>query len=268
MPQPTPDLWRFADRFHPVYDRPPDATRWPVPLEGMRATGYVPWMVSPRVDTQEPLSMTTEGHPSVRVYEREAGGSTIQRINLNTSRPGAMDNIDLEALKGVCRGYIEFLRTMSTGPYSLAQLRSLGHPYGYPGNPPAQWGNLGKPRGNGQMFRKGWAVKKIRGFVPPLSVINKQSGDLERAWGWSIAKRADGVTLSFYNTMPYMWFLSHGTVKMVAHAPWKEAVDRFLPTLQLAWRRAVREANVTRAASAALFGEELSDGVQPNRPGG
>ncbi len=256
----TADLWEYASRHHPVYERPREDTRWKAPLEGFRAAGYVPWRVSPRVTTREPLLMRMEGHPSVDLHRKGPEGGTVQTVRLRTTTGVDLSENDLAPLKQIARQWWEFLKQMSQGPHSLDDLRRMGHPYGYPHNRgQSRWERIGAPRGHGHLFKRGWAVKGVRGFVPPLTVINRQTGDLEKSWRWGISRAGDGIAVNWWNPMPYSFYLAHGTTKMRAHGPWAEAADRYLPELQRAWVNALRGAQRRDRAMAAQFGEDYTE---------
>ena len=242
------ELWEFTQRASPVYERPPTATRWPVPLEGTRAAGYVPWQVSERVDTREPLMLTLEGHPSVTLQRSGPGNPTVQVVKLRSVNAEYLQASDLGGLRAVAQQWYQLMVNLSRGPYTLAMLRAMGHPYGYPGRGAPSWSRLGKPRGYGRLFRTGWSARGVRGFVPPLSVINEQTGNAANAWYWEMELLPDGVEVRFGNPLPYMWYLAHGTVRMRAHGPWGEAAQRYLPALQAAWREGVRAAARRRRA--------------------
>jgi hypothetical protein len=256
--RPGIELWEFAERTHPVYERPPAATRWPVPLEGTRAAGYVPWMVSERVPTREPLMLTVLGHPSVTIHRQGTDGPTVQTVRLRTSNMQYLQPGDLEPLRRVAAEWYRTMVSLSRGPYNRKMLEEMGHPYGYPGAGRPTWGRLGKPRGYGRLFKVGWAMRGVKGFVPPLSVINLDTGNLAEAWYWETEMLPDGVEVRFGNAMPYAFYLAHGTVKMRAHGPWQEVAERLLPALQSAWREGVMAAARRRRALAGAFGEEAA----------
>lgn len=264
----TADLWEFAERTHPVYERQPGDTRWIAPPEGFRPAGYVPWMVSERVNTREPLTMTQVGHPSVRVFREGSDGPTVQEVTLRTTHRQALSDEDLEGIRQAGAQWFDTLRALSRGGLSSGDLRGLGHPYGYgqPGNQNARWEQIRQgPRGADALFKRGWHAKRVRGAVPPLSVVNYQSGAFYNAWHWSVELTPFGATLRFVNDTFYAWFLAHGTVRMVAHGPWGEASNRYLTQIQQTWRQAVRAAQRRRRAEEAQFGEEVSELSQPPR---
>ena len=253
MPVST-DLWTFS-RDHLVYERPVTDTRWPVPLYGFKAAGYKPYgfmAQRPGAETAEPLSMTAVGHPSVQIAREGQDGPTVQTVSLSTQYPGVVTEDMLQELQPLAESWVLFCKAMSGGPLTRSNLRELGHPYGYmtPG-----WAGLrGGPRGNAQLFRTGWHQKGVQGAVPPLSVINRNSGWLEENWFGEVRLAPNGVQVRIINLASYAWYLAHGTIKMQAHGPWQEAQDRFLATLQQAWRNLIRAAVQRRRAAASLWG--------------
>jgi hypothetical protein len=251
----TPDTWTFADRSHLVYERPVTDTRWPVPLYGFKAAGYQPYgfmAQRPGAETVEPLTMTAVGHPSVTLGREGMDGPTVQTISLNTQYADLVTPDLLGQLQPLAESWVLFCRAMSGGPLTRDRLRAMHHPYGYmtPG-----WAGLrGGPRGKREVFHTGWHMKGVRGAVPPLSVINRDSGWLEENWFGEVRAAPNGVQVRIINLASYSWFLAHGTVKLQAHGPWQEAVDRFLAGLQQAWRDLIRGAVQRRKAAAAMWG--------------
>ncbi len=260
------ELWQFAERAHPVYERAPTETRWPAPLEGFRPRAYVPWMVSERVPTREPMRMEMVGHPSVDLYRKGADGSTVQTVELYSVRASQITPDDLAPIHQLARQWYELLRSLSLGPYSQETLREMGYPYGYGARPSApSWAKVktGMPRGYQSLFKRGWAMRGVRGFVPPLSVINIQSGRLHRSWHWTITQWYGGLVLTFWNLAPYAWYLAHGTIKMRAHGPWNVVAERLLPAIHQAWRNAAQAAARRDRAMMAQFGEGYDAGNNP-----
>ncbi len=251
------DLWSYAFDS-PVYERPLDVTRWPVPLSGTQAAGYVPWMVPVKVPQREPLGLTVVGHPSVTIRREGADGPTAQEITLQTSHPERLSQADLRALVPIVEQWVAFCRNMSQGSLGRTELRRLGHPYGYRAGPTA-WQRLGPPRGSGQLFRSGWHRKGVQGAVPPLSVINRDSGWLAENWFGEVRMTSTGAQVRVVNLASYSWFLAHGTYKMAAHGPWTEAVNRYLADLQQAWRNLVRRAWPPGGAAVGIWGQSDPD---------
>jgi hypothetical protein len=265
---PTADLWEFAERTHPVYEREPGDTRWIAPPPGYRPAGYVPWMVSERVNTREPLLMTEEGHPSVTIRRDGVDGPTVQEVKLSTRYGEMLEDEDLAAVRQAATQWFEAMRALSRGTLTGSDLRSLGHPYGYgqPGNQNARWQQIKQgPRGADWLFKRGWHVKGVRGAVPPLSVVNYQSGHFYNSWEWTLEQTSAGVSLRFVNRAFYAWFLSHGSIRAMAHGPWGEASSRYLGQVQQTWRAAVQTALRRRRAQEAQFGEEESAVWQPQK---
>lgn len=98
----------------------------------------------------------------------------------------------------------------SQGPYSLAELAKLGHPYAIR--------HLFATQGGGAPF--GGAV------------INYQTGEFAASWTWSAPRRDGGaIRAKVWNKAPYASFLENGTVLMWArpinHAVALEVFPRF-----------------------------------------
>lgn len=253
QPRPPIDVWEFADREHPVYQRAPWETRWGYALEGFRAAGYVPWMVSPRVNTREPLKLVEEGHPSVTARREGTDGPTVQEISLQSAYAEELDDSTIAEIRRLAAQWYETLRALSRGPLTLADLRDMGHPYGYgekPGGHPRE-GMRGK-KSHPALFGSGWHAKGVRGAVPPLSVVNLQSGDFYEGWSWEVERTPTGILLRFIQAVPYAWYLIHGTYRMQAHGPWKEAADRYLGRVQQIWTQGAREASRRRRALESM----------------
>lgn len=105
----------------------------------------------------------------------------------------------------------------SQGPYSLAELAALGHPYAIR--------HLFATAGGGGPFGG--------------QVINYQSGLFAAAWTWSAPSRSGGAIRSrVWNRAPYASFLEDGTVLMWArpinHAVAAEVFPRFQERLRRA----------------------------------
>lgn len=259
------DEWEFADRTHPVYERPPADTRWPVGLPGQVPAEYTQRWRDLQQDplTVEPLQMDTVGYPSVDVY-RTPAGRTIQKIIL---RSQYTQDIDVSGIERLAREWMHYMRFMSLGPYSLRLLRKMGHPYGYgkAGSAPS-WERLGAPRRVPRMGRLAY-IRGIRGRVSDRSLVNLQSGEFWRAWSWRLLRWHGGLTLLVLNPTPQAWWLAHGTYRMQAHGPWATVAKRMLPRMHAAWRlaayhawrRGVQRAKALQAALEGQFGEDVDN---------
>ena len=136
--------WEFWDREHPVYQRPPEASKWAFALPGMVARKYDEKEGKPGEEpvVVEPLALSMEGYPSVDLYQTPSG-QTIQKVSLRTNYGPDIDAGEIEA---IAAGWNAMLKSMSMGPYTLRMLRRMGHPYGY-GVPGAKytWSKLTTP---------------------------------------------------------------------------------------------------------------------------
>ena len=200
----------YAD--HPVYERPWRDTRWVAPLESMRPRAYLPYVPPgrnmPTEGTHEPLLMEMIGHPSVTV-QQTSEGNTVQTVHLYSRYA---PYIRLDQIRNMARRWRQALQRLSHGPYTLGELRDMGHPYGYGTTTKISWQRLGTPRkipSFGIGTRRG-----ARAAVPNRAVINLQNGKLERSWRFSVMTWSGGVTMNFWNeaksergSAPYPWFL-------------------------------------------------------------
>lgn len=120
----------------------------------------------------------------------------------------AMEKAAASAVDSVADDLLDFaVKERSSGPYSLEELRKMGHPY---------------------------AARHAVPLLPP-EIINEQSGVFQSSW----VKEAQGDQASVFNTDPKgeMW-LEPGTSKMVPRPVWDgvfdveerlaEAIDRFM----------------------------------------
>lgn len=253
--------WQFMDELHPVYERDPHVdTRWIAPLPGMTATAYTP-QTPPGRDMQYPqrerLLMTMDRHPSVDIHQT-AEGNTVQTVRLYSARYAPL--IDLEGIRKLAQDWLRGLQRLSHGPHSLADLRRMGHPYGFGSTGVPSWGRLRDPRVIPKM--QGQYRRGARGFVGNRAVINEQSGLLARSWRYSVLPWAGGVTISFWNEaksktgFPYPWALAHGSIKMQAHGPWVAVADEMLPEIHSAWRQGAAQAARQQRAMRAQFEDD------------
>lgn len=249
--------WEFADRNHPVYGRPEEAANWQFGPAGMRP---LPYHEDEQGTVTEDLRMEMEGHPSVDIYQAPSG-STIQSVQLHSKYS---PEIDLKLVEAAAREWYEDLTRLSFGPYSLSDLREMGHPYGYGDKrEPYTWERLHRPRA---IPRMGAHLRSMgyRKGMPDRSVVNRQSGRFSESWNLRVLRWMGGVNVLFINSAPYSWFLAHGTYKMQAHGPWPYAATYHIGALMKAWRLAayrawregVQRARNAEAAMQGQFGEE------------
>lgn len=183
-------------------------------------------------DNPPPDLMDVSNQPSMKVVRLPGGGVAIE-IQRKVRYPGLVDDRDLDAMRKVGAQMIGELQGFSRGPLSRAELRRRRHPYGRGSTPSGA--KRGTIRGIGR-------VKGIRGSVPDLSVVNKQSGAFEDAWSTEVELTDNGAKLVITSDTPYSGFLAFGTVKMRAHGPFTQVPVRFLSRINSAWQRAVRSA--------------------------
>jgi hypothetical protein len=104
---------------------------------------------------------------------------------------------------------LTILRELSSGPYSSARLRQMGHPYRIGGTPP----------------------------MDP-AIINAQTGKFRAAWRVDPPrKRADGLSTRIVNTQPYAVYLLSGTGKMIARPILGRMREKLRPIRQRIWRQ-------------------------------
>lgn len=263
--------WVFYQKDHPVYERPQADTRWIAPLAGFKPRAYTP----PRppgapapYPTAEPLRMDMVGHPSVNLT-MSGQGNTVLTMHL---RSAYASQIDLTQIKALARDCWMAMKRLSHGPYSLKDLRKMGHPYGFGATTTPSWQRLNNPRAI-PSFSIGQR-RGARAAVPNGAVINRQSGLLERSWHYSVMPWAEGVNVVFWNTAKskegaaYPWFLAHGTVKMQPHGPWASVTEELLPDIQNAWRQGARDASMRQRAIDRQFGEDATDASFANYEAG
>lgn len=107
-------------------------------------------------------------------------------------------------------------RALSGGPYTLAMLRAMGHPYAR------------------------------RNPKPPMhsGIINRQSGRFYKSWAARSPRvTGDGIASGLSNRAPYSGYLGSGTKRMIKR-----------PTVELIYARiaAQRRARIARAFARAL----------------
>jgi len=270
--------WHYLEQAHPVYDRPPEAERWEFATPGLTPA---PYEVPPEeeapvtLDTGQPypqrelLQMHFEVSPSLE-WHQSAAGNTVLTMHLSSDLMGDMDLGDVVQ---AARAMFDDFKAHSRGPLTRYDLRDLGHPYGYgaPDEPPT-WEKLGRPREvprfpqvlrEGQLRRVSLGhVRGMRGSVPTMSVVNRDTREFERSWRWTYSVRGDGLTLVFWNERksergsPISWFLAHGTIWMQAHGPWEVVPTAHWPQIVNAWRTAAQRAALGQRRDAGTYGAE------------
>ena len=170
--------------------------------------------------------------PSMKINALDGGRGGVEVVIRRNARfVGIVDKGDTQGLQRLANEMIEQMRRQSEGTLSLKQLRKMGHPYGRN----ARGLQRGKIRGIGN-------VRGVRGSVPNLAVVNKQSGAFARSWESSVDVDESGVTVRLINTTPYASALALGTRKMVAHGPFSSVVTRYTSRINSEWQKAVRGA--------------------------
>ena len=251
--------WVFPEG-HAVYFREPFERRWTAPPPLMQPRAYLPSIPPgapmPR-DVREPLLMQMVGHPSVDIHQ-SGQGNTVQTVRLRSAHAA---QIDLAGIRRLAQEWIEVLRRLSRGPYDRKALRRMGHPYGYlPGG--SAMPRLGHGKALPTFSRALRRQAPPRAPVPNRAVINIDSGELERAWRFSVMVWYGGVTLNFWNEAktdegaPYPWFVMHGTVMAQAHGPLPYVAEQLLPEVQNEWRQGAAAAARAEAALSAQFPQE------------
>jgi len=177
------------------------------------------------------------GLPSVKLSPRESGRldsgvKVTMALRLKNALAkgewGQINERDLQPVQRVLDFMVKDAIALSQGPYSLRQLAAMGHPYGRDSGTPRKVPNLSH-------------VKKIKGTVPSLSVINKQSGNLLRLWSSRLVMTEDGVDALLENSAPYAFYLAAGTRNMQAHGPFTTVAARHRSALLSAWMQVARD---------------------------
>jgi hypothetical protein len=182
----------------------------------------------PTVDVVNQPAMKVVGRPD---------GSAVVSIRRNTRFIGMVEDSDLAGLEKVAKAIMDDMVRQSQGPLTTRMLRRMGHPYGRNarGRMRGKLGNIGKVHG-------------IRGSVPNLAVINRQSANgLASQWRHEIKRDAGGVTIEFINEAPYAAYLALGTRKMQAHGPFTNAPLRRIGQINAQWNAAIRKATRRKA---------------------
>lgn len=192
----------------------------------------------------DPVSVSA--FPSTRIVQNSNKSTVIEVVR----RSDYLDDFtrrDWDQIRELGNEILQELINYSQGTYSSKDLRKAGHPYGW------QRSAVGRSAlGRKVPRRLGDAsighVKGVRGSVPTMSVINRQSGKFAESWQFRIKKVDDGYILQFANTAktdkgaPYPWFLAHGTTRMQPHGPWTEVPSRYMSRIDSVHQKAVQQA--------------------------
>jgi hypothetical protein len=166
--------------------------------------------------------------PSVKLQSTGDGGVEV-KMQLNTRYAEQLPD-EPEELKAVVDDIVKQARVMSRGPFTLARLRALGHPYGRDADGPRK-----TPKG----LRH---IKGRRGAVPDLTVVNQQSGDLARSWKSEVTRSGRGIRLTVANMAQHAAYVALGTRRMQAHFPLPYLLVKNQSAIRSAWQKQVRKA--------------------------
>ncbi|HEY0076808.1 MAG TPA: hypothetical protein VGB77_22180 [Abditibacteriaceae bacterium] len=203
----------------------------------------------------EPNVLRVVGHPAVRIF-KDADNSTVIALRRNIARMEELGSDDLAFIEQFGERVLGQLKAMSRGPLTKKDLRRLGHPFGYAKSWAKGDSQFKGRRVPGVVGGKSLNhVKGVRGSVPSLSVINRQSGDFEKSWHWDWTRDEKGFEVRFWNTQPYAWLLAHGTMRMQPHGPWTYAPLQHLRQLDGEIQRAIRQARSRQIA------EQMTDNI-------
>lgn len=207
-----------------------------VAVGSTRASDYE---ILPDGSVREQQVLTVVGRPSVRVL-REAGGGAIVSIRRNVSNMAALKQADLAFVESYAKDVLAHLVLLSRGPLTKKELRRLGYPYGFN----KSWGKGDKVMDPRKVPRRGGIAnpRGVRGSVPTLSVVNKQSGKFEKSWSFEINRDDTGFEVRFINSAPWAWYLAHGTLKMQPHGPFTYSALLYLRSLDVQLQRAIARA--------------------------
>lgn len=172
---------------------------------------------------------TPTGMPSVKMVRLNGGGVAVE-IRRNTRFATLLDEGDLSGLKRIAGQMKERAENQSQGTLSSRDLRRRGHPYGR--------NDGGRMRGKlGRSY-----AKSVRGAVPSLSIVNRQSGAFARSWDATVEYDENGVVIRLVNDSGVAGFLAFGTRKSAAHGPFTSAVAQFQAQLNSEWQRVIYRA--------------------------
>lgn len=215
------------------------------------------WMDSLRtVDTME-----VQGAPSINLYLDDDGAAVVSVTRKSKYWEYFLES-DKQRIWQIQEEMFHAYQAFSNGSYSLRMLAGLGHPYGYgrlkvPGT--ERYARRRVPRRAGK--KSLGYVSGIRGSVPTMSIVNRQTGLFYRSWRTERVENSDGYTLKFINSaksrkgFPYAWGLAVGTRKMQPHGPWTEVATKYLKLLNSAHMRAISRArNTANAMDSFYFG--------------
>lgn len=175
------------------------------------------------------------GLPSLTISQMGNGGTEIKLVRKSPNAM-SMTDADLALMKADGAVVLQNYIAMSTGGVKQAQLTAQGHPY--------------SRRAPG-FIGIGRSVKGKQGVVPPLTVINEQTGLLRNSWKFELVRFIDRIEMVWTNDAPESWYVIHGTRTMIAHGPATYALVNELGEINKDWANAAR--------NASIRGEQESD---------
>ncbi len=195
---------------------------------------YLQVLRSPATPRTDDPYLEVAGQPSLRIFLENGTNDTVIELRRRSNYTDHMT--DFSGLMHGQESALEMLRAMSQGPYTERDLIRLNRPYATK--------NLASRKLPSQFGGKRLnAVKGIRGAVPNLTIVNKQSGHFAESWESGFRIENGEVILTWRNTaktergFPYAFALAAGTTKMRAHGPFTYAVIRHMAQMDTAWRR-------------------------------
>ncbi len=224
-----------------------------------------------RSDLSSDLRLDVIGAPSLNIIQDARTGDLLIEWERQTQYMASMHAEDWDGMRLVGQRILNRILDMSNGPYQTRDLRQMNHPYGFDALP-AVGGKGGQPvkRAVPRFFegKSIGSVKGVRGSVPTMAVVNRQSGTMNDSWQMEFVTRGDKLVLQLRNTaksrsgFSYPFALASGTRKMQAHGPFATAPLMFASQLNAAWAQAVRRAR-TRAQQSALSEAQVTGNVPP-----
>lgn len=205
------------------------------------------------------MQLAVKGQPSLDAYQRDGTGNAVVSLRRQTQYMDYVKPNDLVPMRHLGERVFNMMKAMSNGPYSARVLARLGHPYGVV----QAAGKLNALEARGVPRRVGGVgsinhARGIKGSVPTMSVINRQSGTLLSSWRWNYTVDSYGITLNWWNTAkskkgaPYPYFLMAGTSRMAAHGPWTYAPLRYMESINKEWSRVVKRAYMRARAEEMI----------------
>lgn len=192
-------------------------------------------------------ALQVEGHPSINLHlsDNKEAVVTVERRSQYWKYFSLMDKYQITQIQ---QEMLHAYQNFSNGSYSLAMLEDMGHPYGYGRRPGASAPAIRRRVPRRAFGRTIGNVVGVRGSVPTMTVINRQTGNLLASWHTRYEETEDGYILKFINGaktpsgFPYAWALAVGTRKMQPHGPWTHVATMYLRRLNSAHMQAISRA--------------------------